>query len=307
MARRRKGRDIDGVVLLDKPVGLTSNAALQRVRRAFNARKAGHTGSLDPLAGGLLPICLGEATKLSSYLLAADKRYRVTAVHGFETETGDREGKPTQHATVALPPASAIEAALSDFLGAQQQIPPMYSALKHEGERLYALARRGQTVERKPRAITVHDLKLVARTADSFTLEATVSGGTYIRTLVEAIAASWGGRAHVGALRRLAVGGLGATQDLIALEAIETRAAAGGDPAGLLWLVSTLIADWPQAILNDAAAEDVRHGRGTRAMISAAPGTLLRLVGQRGELFGLGVVDSPGQVRPRRLFTRVQG
>jgi tRNA pseudouridine55 synthase len=311
MARRKTGRDIDGVVLLDKPVGLTSNAALQRVRRAFNARKAGHTGSLDPAACGLLPVCLGEATKLSAYLLTADKRYRVTATHGFETTTGDREGEPTQYANTPLPETDALEAALAAFIGRQRQIPPMYSALKHQGKRLYALARNGQHVERAPRAITVSALRLVERTAGAFTLDATVSAGTYIRTLVEDIAVSWGGRAHTTALRRIGVGDLGAARAMIPLATIETKAAGGDDLAALLWPVSALIADWPEAVLDAAAADDVRHGRPARTVLArrttpSGHDGLLRLTGESGELFGLGTVDAAGRIVPKRLFARPQ-
>ena len=202
MGRRKRGQDIDGVVLLDKPVGCSSNAALQRVRRALDARKAGHTGSLDPLASGLLPVCLGEATKVSSYLLAADKTYRVTALHGAQTATGDREGNIVARSDVAMPDRDALESILAGFIGPQQQIPPMYSALKKDGKRLYEHARAGETVEREPRDITVHANELIDCDAHSFTLETRVSSGTYIRTLVEDIAATWQGVAHVGSLHR---------------------------------------------------------------------------------------------------------
>lgn len=306
MARRKKGRDIDGVVLLDKPLGCSSNAALQRTRRAFDARKAGHTGSLDPLATGLLPVCLGEATKLSSYLLHARKRYRVTACHGFETETGDREGRPTRRAVVALPQAEEIKSVLAGFMGQQQQIPPMYSALKHEGRRLYEMARNGQTVPRAPRDITVSALTLIARDPESFILEAEVSGGTYIRTLVEDIAASWGGRAHVGALRRISVGDLGAQRAMTPLDVIETRALAGDDLGDLLLPSSTLIEGWPTIQLDKTAIEDVCHGRPTPAPVNGESQGMLQLCGRAGELFGLGYCDDEGRIVPKRIFARVQ-
>lgn len=306
VARRKKGQDIDGVILLDKPLGLSSNHALQRVRRAFDARKAGHTGSLDPLATGLLPVCLGEATKLSSYLLAADKHYRVTALIGQETTTGDAEGECSQSSDVATPTGDSLRTILAGFVGVQEQTPPMYSALKVNGKPLYEYAREGRTIEREPRPITVHSLDLVAAAADSLTLDVAVTSGTYVRTLVEDIARAWGGCAHVASLRRTRVGELGADQPMIDLDRIE---AAGRDELGVLqsWLkpISALVSDWPAAYLDAAQAHAILHGQ---AVYGDWPedGRLLRVESPEGQLLGLGYCDGGGALRPKRLFARPQ-
>src|SRR5699024_9800012 len=203
---RKKGRMLDGILLLDKPRGLSSNAALQTARRLFNARKAGHTGSLDPLADGLLPICFGEATKFSGFLLHAGKRYRVRAKLGARTTTGDAEGEISETASFEHVTEAAVHKVLANFLGETQQIPPMYSALKHNGTRLYDLARRGVEVEREPRTIHLCELELI-RFRDGFmTLELACSRGTYVRTLVEDIAVALETRGHVTELRRLSLG-----------------------------------------------------------------------------------------------------
>lgn len=306
MGRRKKGQDIDGVVLLDKPVGCSSNAALQRVRRAFDARKAGHTGSLDPLASGLLPICLGEATKVSTYLLAADKRYRVTARHGSQTATGDREGEIVARSDVAMPEREELETILREFLGNQQQIPPMYSALKKDGKRLYEHARAGETVEREPRDIVIHDIQLIDSDSETFTLETRVSSGTYIRTLVEDIAAAWGGRAHVETLHRTAIGRLGSELGMVALDEIENRAKAGEPLTEWLLPVSHVIDDWPRAVLDAPQAEAMCHGRPVACSLECEPDETLLIADEAGFLLGLGRIDSRGQLAPRRLFARPQ-
>ncbi|WP_353224833.1 tRNA pseudouridine(55) synthase TruB [Salinisphaera hydrothermalis] len=306
MARRKKGRDVDGVILLDKPLGLSSNHALQRVRRAFDARKAGHTGSLDPLATGLLPICLGEATKLSSYLLESDKHYRVTARLGYETTTGDAEGEMSRASDVDMPTGVALDTLLAGFVGPQQQIPPMYSALKVDGKPLYEYAREGQTIERAPRPITVHSVELVEAGDSRLTLDVAVSSGTYVRTLVEDIARAWGGCAHVAALRRTRVGPLGFERPMIDLEQIES--AANEDPARLgNWLqpISSLIADWPRVRLDSEQTQAVLHGQRLRGDWEAGD-TLVRLESDDGLLLGLGRCEIEGELRPKRLFARPQ-
>lgn len=307
VARRKRGRDVDGVVLLDKPLGLSSNQALQRVRRAFDARKAGHTGSLDPLATGLLPVCLGEATKLSAYLLEADKYYRVTARLGAETTTGDGEGEISRRSDAATPVGAALDTVLAGFVGEQTQIPPMYSALKVAGKPLYEYAREGRTIERQPRSITVRKLDVVAASADTLTLDVAVSSGTYVRTLVEDIARSWGGCAHVAALRRLRVGALGADQSMVDLDRIE-EAAAGDEPAALQsWLrpISALMADWPAASLNAEQAQAIRQGQAVYGEWPRPDG-LLRLESPGGKLLGIGCCEQDGMLRPKRLFARAQ-
>ena len=180
MARRRRGRPVSGILLLDKPMGVSSNGVLQRVRHMFNAQKAGHTGSLDPLATGMLPICFGEATKLSAYLLDADKRYEVTAALGASTSTADAEGEITGRAAVN---PQAFAQSTSQFVGDIEQIPPMYSAVKHKGKRLYELARAGQEVERQPRRITIHAFDLLAVNGSSADLRVRCSKGTYVPRL----------------------------------------------------------------------------------------------------------------------------
>lgn len=306
MARRKRGCDIDGVVLLDKPLGLSSNHALQRVRRAFDARKAGHTGSLDPLATGLLPICLGEATKLSSYLLESDKHYRVTACLGSQTTTGDAEGEICRTSDAPTPDGADLTDLLAGFVGPQDQIPPMYSALKVDGKPLYAYAREGRTVERASRPITVHALRLIEAKDTQLTLDVAVSSGTYVRTLVEDIAAAWGGCAHVASLRRTGVGPLGGAESMVELATLER--AAGADRQRLAaWLrpISALIADWPAARLDAEQVHAIQHGQRVQGAWTTQ-GEMMRIESPEGHVLGLGVCERPGELRSRRLFVRPQ-
>ncbi|HLQ85406.1 MAG TPA: tRNA pseudouridine(55) synthase TruB [Salinisphaeraceae bacterium] len=305
MARRKKGRDIDGILLLDKPVGCSSNHALQRVRRLFDARKAGHTGSLDPLASGLLPICLGEATKLSTWLLDADKRYRVSAALDHETDTGDREGQPTRHNEAALPTQAQLLALTQRFIGEQQQIPPMYSALKRDGRPLYELARAGVAVTREPRRITVHALAVLDYADNNLTLDVTVSRGTYIRTLVEDLARAWGGAAHVAALRRTSVGPFAAPA-MHGFATLEELAAAGTAALDELLLApSAALPDWPQAVLPDTAVSAIRQGRSVPAGGEQLPAPgWVRIMAASGDFLGLGQLDQHGRLAPKRMFTR---
>ena len=199
-------RALNGVFLLNKPLGITSNSALQQVKRLFRAEKAGHTGALDPLASGLLPICFGAATKFSHYLLDADKRYRTTIILGQQTATGDREGEVIQQCDVPALHSAAIEQMLEQFRGSSSQIPPMYSALKQQGKTLYQLARQGIEIERAARPIYISDLQLINFTKDTLTLDVTCSKGTYIRVLGEDIAKALGSCGHLGHLHRTATG-----------------------------------------------------------------------------------------------------
>lgn len=237
MSRRRSGRDVHGILLLDKAEGLSSNKALQQVKHLFKARKAGHTGTLDPLATGMLPVCLGEATKISHFLLDSDKQYLAGARFGVTTDTGDRDG--TELESRPLPEGFnplMLESAITPFLGEIMQVPPMYSALKHEGRRLYELARQGQTVDRKARAVTIHDARLISLENDLAMISVRCSKGTYIRTLIEDIGASLGCGAHIDSLRRVAVSPFD-QQAMLTLNQLETtlqesHASSQGTPQG---------------------------------------------------------------------------
>jgi len=220
--RRRSCNPVDGILLLDKPLGLTSNQALQTTKRLLNACKAGHTGSLDPIATGLLPLCFGEATKLSQFLLDADKRYRAVFRLGQVTTTYDREGEVVSEAPVTAT-RKEIEGAIQVFVGTIEQIPPMYSAIKQGGQALYKLARAGVEVERAPRTVTIHEFRLLAKHDPDIEVEIACSKGTYIRTLAHDIGQRLGCGAHVTGLRRLAVGALHVDQ-AITLEALEGQA-----------------------------------------------------------------------------------
>jgi tRNA pseudouridine55 synthase len=298
--RRPAGRGPDGVVLLDKPVGMSSNRALQRVRRLFGARKAGHTGSLDPLASGLLPICLEQATRFSGYLLDASKCYRVTAELGTRTATGDSEGQVVEHCQWRQLEQARLAAVLAGFRGRISQVPPMYSALKQGGERLYRKARRGETVARPPRQVEISRLELTAWHPPAFTLDVECSKGTYVRTLVEDIARAAGSCAHVAALRRYALGPY-SESDMHTLDALETRAAES--PARLAETLlpgDSALAALPALTLEPLDERQLRQGRAVAAMAGAPPG-LVRLYGGSGFL-GLGERGSDGLVRPKRLL-----
>ena len=206
MSKRKSGLNVHGIILLDKRLGVSSNKALQEVRRLFNANKAGHTGSLDPLATGLLPLCFGEATKVSALMLDDDKRYQVTMKLGVMTDTGDAEGQVIETKPVPALSIAQIQCSLEKFIGLQAQVPPMYSALKLNGKKLYELAREGITVERAPRQITIYELHLLEATFDTLTLDVACSKGTYIRSLAEDIGHDLGCGATVTALRRSQAG-----------------------------------------------------------------------------------------------------
>ena len=206
MSKRKSGLNVHGIILLDKRLGISSNKALQEVRRLFNANKAGHTGSLDPLATGLLPLCFGEATKVSALMLDDDKRYQVTIKLGIMTDTGDAEGQVIETKPVPTLSSEQIQTCLSKFTGAQAQVPPMYSALKHNGKKLYELARDGITIEREPRNITIYEINLLEFTPETLTLDVACSKGTYIRSLTEDIGHDLGCGGTVTALRRTQAG-----------------------------------------------------------------------------------------------------
>jgi tRNA pseudouridine55 synthase len=299
--QRKPWRDVDGILLLDKPLGISSNAALQRARRLFRARKAGHTGSLDPLASGMLPLCLGEATKFSGHLLDADKVYEVRAHWGTRTETGDRDGAVTASSAITEVSREALEAALGRFTGEISQVPPMYSALKHQGRRLYDLARAGQEVPRPPRQIRIHDLAITRFDPTEPVLQVHCSKGTYIRTLVEDLAAALGTEGHVAALRRVAVAPFGG-EVMVTLEALEAVLAEKGE-AGLdafLLPPDRGLAGLPELHLDPAQAEHVLQGNPVLVPGGHAAG-LLRLYGPGHRFLGVGEGTADGRVRPRRL------
>ena len=288
-------------MLLDKPCGLTSNAALQQVKRLFSARKAGHTGSLDPLASGMLPLCFGQATKLSAYLLDADKSYRVTARFGARTDTADADGEIVERSDVTTVERETLVAAIAGLRGAIMQVPPMYSALKKDGKRLYELAREGVEVERQARPVTIHEFELESFDPVEPVLRVRCSKGTYVRTLVEDVAAAAGTLGHVAALRRLSVGPF-PEAGLVTMD--ELVAAADAGPAALepfLRPIDEAIADWPAIELNGDQAYYLLRGNPVHACGAAEPG-LVRVYGDGGLFLGVGEVLRDGRLAPKRLF-----
>ncbi|MGA7966021.1 MAG: tRNA pseudouridine(55) synthase TruB [Gammaproteobacteria bacterium] len=294
----KRGRRIDGILLLDKPVGITSTHALNRAKHVFYARRGGHTGSLDPLASGLLPLCFGEATKISAFLLDAEKRYVVEARLGTATDTADADGEVIETATVPALDAGRVEAVLEGFRGSIEQIPPMYSALKHQGERLYTLARKGVTVEREPRPVTIYKLLLRDLGETSLGLEVHCSKGTYVRTLVEDIARALGTVGHVSALRRTGVAGFGTDDAWVTLEALE----ADENPQQWLLAPDTALQQWPAMTLNRDLAHFFRHGQPVQIARAPTAG-FLRLYGEGVGFLGVGEVLDDGRVAPRRLMS----
>lgn len=291
-------RKVSGILLLDKPLGLSSNDALQRVKRLYRAEKAGHTGSLDPLATGVLPICLGEATKLSGVLLESDKWYRATVRVGIATTTGDAEGEPIGHSDPSQLSEMQLRAALLQFEGLQQQIPPMYSALKSAGRPLYELARAGETVERAPRQVVIHALRLLRFGSNEFEFEVHCSKGTYIRTLAEDIAAAAHQRAHLIGLHRTAVTPFDA-DPLVSLTALEQQRDDLQALDRLLLSPGEALRHWPGVLVDDVRASALACGRPQR-MPGIPRDSRLAVKDQAGRLLGLAHSDAEGWVRPQR-------
>jgi tRNA pseudouridine55 synthase len=259
MARRRKGEDVSGWVVLDKPEDMTSTHAVSAVRRVFNAQKAGHSGTLDPLASGVLPIALGEATKTVPWLMEAEKTYVFTIKWGVSTETQDREGKPTAQSDVR-PTADAVRVALAAFVGEIDQVPPQFSAVKVEGERAYDLARAGESVELQPRRVVVHEAELIGTEGEDLaTLRVRSGKGFYIRALVRDLAAKLGAEGHVWRLRRTAVGPFTET-DAVTLDGLEDLRHKGA-ASERLKPVETALADIPALAINGEDAFKLRQGR----------------------------------------------
>jgi tRNA pseudouridine55 synthase len=302
--RRAPRRQVDGVILLDKPLGLSSNQALQTVRRLYNAEKAGHTGTLDPLATGLLPLCFGEATKFSGELLNADKRYLARIKLGIETDTCDAEGRVLVERPVNST-ENEVQIALKQFVGDIEQIPPMYSALKRDGKPLYEYARAGIELERAPRQITIFSLNLLAWNPepDSLDVEVHCSKGTYVRTLALDIGRRLGCGAHLSALRRTAIGRL-SIADTHSLEQIESFVDVGRD--ALLQSVDSLIAELPEVVLTNEDSRKILHGQPircsrTHAVDQPAAAYRVRLYSPERKFLGVGLLDEDGGLKPERL------
>lgn len=301
MTGRRPRRPVSGVLLLDKPVGWTSNAALQAVKHLYQAAKAGHTGSLDPLASGLLPICLGEATKLSGFLLNADKGYRFTCRLGVTTTTGDAEGEVVAVRPVGPLSRESMEAALRRFVGTIRQIPPMYSALKHNGQPLYKLARKGMEVERAPREVTVHELRLLRLDDEEFECELRCSKGTYVRMLATDLGEILGCGAHVTALRRTVVEPFDAAR-MVTLESLREWAEQGLAVLDTKLLPSdSAVTQWPAVRVGGDAAFYLRQGQPVLAPRAPSQGWV-RLYQDEQRFFGIGEILDDGRVAPRRLL-----
>ena len=298
-------RTVDGILLLDKPEGLSSNAALQRVRRLYGARKAGHTGSLDPLASGLLPVCLGQATKTSGMLLDADKTYRFEISLGARTATGDREGEIVERVPVPALEASAVRRIAGGFVGELEQVPPMYSAIHHAGERLYRLARKGVEVQRPPRRVTIRRLELLGREPGVLHFEVECSKGTYVRTLAEDIARACSTVGHVHSLRRLALGPFREPR-MHTLESLESRVHGPDELDALLLPPDAALAGLPEVRLGTAAEACILQGQAVFA--SGPPRGRVRMYGADGRFLGVGRVSAEGrELAPERIMVDLSG
>ncbi len=312
MAKRRKGRAINGVLLLDKPHGLSSNHALQTVKRIYFAQKAGHTGALDPLATGMLPICLGEGTKFSQFLLDTDKTYQVAAKLGIRTTTSDSGGEVVSEKSVEVS-SEQLTVALDSFRGTTKQVPSMYSALKYQGKPLYKYAREGIEVPREARDITVFSLELLGFEHDEVELKIHVSKGTYIRTIIDDLGELLGCGAHVADLRRLAVGNypIDKMVTLPQLEALLEQAQAQDitpsellDP--LLLPMQSAVEGMPSVYVDDMSANFLRHGNPVQAYKAPIDGSVQVYIGEddndkAAEFIGVGFIDDDGQVAPKRI------
>jgi len=302
---RVEWRTVDGILLFDKAVGASSNQALQAVRRLYRAEKAGHTGSLDPLASGVLPLCFGQATKVAGLMLDLDKTYEATLLLGSRTATGDAEGAVIETCAVPALNVAGVTAVLAGFQGVQTQVPPMYSALKHDGEPLYVLARRGVEIARAARTITIHSLDLLQLTSNTLTLRVSCTKGTYIRTLAEDIAAALGTVGHLVALRRTVVGAFAGltVYPLAMLEALR------GDEAALdalLLPVDAALHDMAAVTLPVGADTTFRLGQAvalsSEAMGAQHSGATVRVYGAIGDFIGTGRLTD--RLEPMRLMSR---
>ena len=299
--RKARGRSINGVLLLDKPLDISSNKALQRTRAIFNAKKAGHTGSLDPLASGLLPICFGEATKFSNYLLNSDKSYEAGCLLGVKTSTADAEGDIIEERPIPELSESQIEQILNSFVGQYEQLPPMHSALKHNGQPLYKLARKGIEVERKPREVNIHNIHLVEYSQNIIKFDVSCSKGTYIRTLAEDIGEALGCGAHIVSLRRTKVADFNVKDSVTMDEIQELRdREAFEDLDKLLLPIESMLTDWPLLTLSSDTSYYLKQGQSV--FVPGAPTEgMVSLKEEAGMFLGLGEIMDDGRVAPRRL------
>ncbi|MFT6985438.1 MAG: tRNA pseudouridine55 synthase [Psychromonas sp.] len=307
MARRGKGRSINGIVLLDKPTDISSNHALQRVKRIFFANKAGHTGALDPLATGMLPVCLGEATKFSQFLLDSDKRYTVTATLGVRTTTSDSQGELVSERPVAVT-QQQLDQALDTFRGETMQVPSMYSALKHKGQPLYKYAREGITIERDARPITVYEINQLRFEDNEVDLDIHVSKGTYIRTIVDDLGELLGCGAHVSMLRRTQVADY-PYQRMVTIDQLEALIEQAKesdispyellDP--LLLEMDTAVKNFPEVNVTEEMGDYVLHGQPVQ-VFGAPSDTVVRItVGDQHTFIGVGEMNDDGLIAPKRL------
>ncbi|SON49562.1 tRNA pseudouridine(55) synthase TruB [Vibrio tapetis] len=307
MARRRKGRPINGVLLLDKPTGISSNDALQKVKRIFFAEKAGHTGALDPLATGMLPICLGEATKFSQFLLDSDKRYVVVAKLGERTNTSDSDGEVVETRDINVT-QEQLEECIATFRGTTDQIPSMFSALKYQGRPLYEYAREGVEVPRESRKITVYSIELLRFEGDEVEMEVHCSKGTYIRTITDDLGEMLGCGAHVTYLRRTGVAKY-PYERMMTLEQlnelVEHANAQGLAPKELLDVLllpmDTAVEDLPEVNLDAQLTDLVQHGQPVQVSGTPTEGTVRMTSGEEKLFIGVAEMDDSGRVAPKRL------
>ena len=302
MSRRNpKGREINGIILLDKDTGLSSNAALQKVKRLFFAKKAGHTGALDPLASGILPICLGQATKVAGFLLDDDKRYFVRGKLGQITDTGDAEGKVISSQAFEHLNEDAIQLAVSSFVGDIEQIPPMYSALKKDGQPLYKLARQGIEIDRPPRPVTIHQIDYLSYEQGILSLEVSCSKGTYIRTLIEDIGKQLGCGAHVVELRRTGFAHIDISQTI---KFSDLESLASDDYRALdekIFPSENMLPNLESVYLDEQQNVDIRFGRSITFNGPCPLGTV-KLFNNQKQFLGIGIATEDGVVAPKRLF-----
>lgn len=291
------------MLILDKPSGITSNAALQIVKRLYRAKKAGHSGSLDPLASGLLPICLGEATKFSRFLLEADKHYELIAKLGIRTNSGDAEGEIIRSLPLPILTSETLETHLDKFRGDILQIPSMFSAIKLQGQPLYKLARQGIEVPREPRPLTIYSLRLISHEGDILRLEVKASKGTYIRSLVDDLGESLGCGAHVVALRRLGSGPYTANQ-MVTLEELKSLEGNMGGLEEKLLPIHSTVSHWSTLNVSEAAAYYLKKGQAVNLPYSPTSGWV-RLMIREAEFLGVGEILPDGRVAPRRLISSV--